>query len=132
MIWGDDGETGDHIVPFKVRSEQLNRKEQSDEESKKSKPADQNISGTKIYLHDHKLGNSSGHVVDEGISQRDFCMSSWPHSSLSNAIKADPDSSATELSKSLPEPARYNSTRGGAFLETVMFYLGTLFLILSS
>lgn len=130
MIWGDDGETGDHIVPFKVRSEQLNSKERS-EESKTVKQADQKIVGSEIGLHDSKLGSSSGHNVDEGIPQPDFCMSSWPDLSLSNAREADPVLSATELSKCLAEPARYNSTRGGAFLETVINSLGTCFQILS-
>lgn len=127
MIWGDDGETGDHIVPFKVRSEQLNRKERSVESTKTVKPAEQKITGTKTDLHDSKLGSSSGHNVGGGIPQPDFCVNSWPDSSLSNARKADPDSSATELSKCSDEPARYSSTRGGAFLETVMFSLGTFF-----
>lgn len=126
MIWGDDGETGDHIVPFKVRSEQLNGKEQS-EESKTAKPAEQKIAGTKIDLHDDKLGSSSGHNVDEGLPQPDFCMTSWPDSSLSYARNDDPDSSVTEFSKCLAESAKYNSTKGGAYLETVMFCLGTFF-----
>ncbi|KAL0848012.1 hypothetical protein Bca101_021259 [Brassica carinata] len=93
MIWGDDGETGDHIVPFKVISEQLNRKDHihSDGSNKAVKPAEQ----TKTDLRDSKLGSSFG---------------SWPDSSLSNARKADPgSSSATELSKRLAEPARYSS-----------------------
>lgn len=124
MIWGDDGETGDHIVPFKVRSEQLNRKEGS-EDSKTVKQAEQKITGTEIGIHDSRLGSSLSHNVDEGISQPDCCMSSWPDSSISNARDAEPVSSSTELSKCLGEPARYNSTRGGAFLETVMFSLGT-------
>ncbi|KAG2257992.1 hypothetical protein Bca52824_077286 [Brassica carinata] len=95
MIWGDDSETGDHIVPFKVTSEQLNRKDhiRSDGSNKAVKPAEQ------TDLHDSKLGRSSS--------------GSWPDSSLSNARKADPgSSSATELSKRLAEPARYSSNKG--------------------
>ncbi|KAL1212528.1 Protein LNK2 [Cardamine amara subsp. amara] len=111
MIWGGDGETGDHIVPFKARSEQLNKKGRS-EESKTAKPAEQKTTGTKLDFHDDKLASNSGHSVDEGLPQPDFCMISWPDSSLSNATKDDPDSTATELSKCLAEPARYNSTRG--------------------
>jgi len=107
MIWGDDAETGDHIVPFKVRSEQLNKKEQIEE----SKTAEQKITGTKIDLHDKNLGSSSSHNVDEGLPQPDFCMSSWPDTSLTNATKVDQDLSATELSKCLAEPVRYDSTR---------------------
>ncbi|KAF8093716.1 hypothetical protein N665_0379s0010 [Sinapis alba] len=113
MIWGDDGETGDHIVPFKVRSEQLNRKENG-EESKAVKPAEQKTTtGSKTDLHDSKLGSSLGHNVDEGNLQPGFCMSSWPDSSISNAREADPGpgSSETELSKCLAEPARYDSAR---------------------
>ncbi|CAE6076256.1 unnamed protein product [Arabidopsis arenosa] len=106
MIWGDDGETGDHIVPFK----QLNKKEQS-EETKTAKPAEQKITGTKTDLHDDKLGSSSSHNADEGTPQPDFCMTSWPDTSLTNATKTDPDLSATQLSKCLAEPARYDSTR---------------------
>ncbi|KAJ4885215.1 dentin sialophosphoprotein-related [Raphanus sativus] len=91
MIWGDDGETGDHIVPFKVRSEQLNKKEHG-EESKAVKPAEQKTTGTKTDLHDSKLGSSSGQ----------------------NAREADPGlgSSETELSKCLTKPAGYDPTRG--------------------
>ncbi|CAH8382686.1 unnamed protein product [Eruca vesicaria subsp. sativa] len=97
MIWGDDGETGDHIVPLRVRSEQLNRKELSNESNKAVKPSEQ----TKIQ-----------HNVDERISKQDFCMSSWLGSSLSNAREADPGSSVTELSKCLAKPARYSSKTG--------------------
>ncbi|XP_010515978.1 PREDICTED: protein LNK2 isoform X2 [Camelina sativa] len=112
MIWGDNGETGDHIVPFKVKSEQLNKKDTS-EESKTAKSAEQKISVTTVDLaDDDKLGSSSGHNVDDGIPQPGFCMPSWPvDSSLSNARKDDPDSSATELSKCLAEPAIYDSSR---------------------
>ncbi|XP_023637769.1 protein LNK2 isoform X2 [Capsella rubella] len=111
MIWADDGETGDHIVPFKVRSEQLNKKEQSDE-SKTAKPAEQKITGTTAEIQDDDiLGSTSGHNVDDGIPQPDFCMTSWPDSSLSNARKDDTDSSATELSKCLAEPAKHDSSR---------------------
>ncbi|KAJ0255348.1 Protein LNK2 [Hirschfeldia incana] len=108
MIWGDDGETGDHIVPFKVRSEQLNRKEHG-EDSKAVKPAEQKTTESKTDLHDSKQGSSSGQNVDDGNLQPGLCMSSW----LSNAREADPGpgSSETELSKSLAEPARYDSTR---------------------
>lgn len=107
MIWGDEGETDDHIVPFKVR----NRKEQGDESNKAVKPAE-----SKTHLHDSKLGGSSS-------GQNIECMSSWPDSSVSNARKADPGPGSSE-------PARYDSTRSGAFLETVLFYLGTFFQIL--
>ena len=88
MIWGDDidGETGDHVVPFKSRSEQLKRKERSEE----SKPAEQKITGTKNDLHDSDTGSSSG---------------SWFVLSLSNAREAGQDSNAAELSKCLAEPA---------------------------
>lgn len=103
MIWGDDGETGDHIVPFKVR----NRKEQGEESNKAVKPAEQKTT----HLHDSKLGGSSS-------GQNIECMTSWPDSSVSNARKADPGPGSSE-------PARYDSTRSGAFLETVLFYLGT-------
>ena len=108
MIWGDDGETGDHIVPFKVRSEQLKRKEHIDESNKAVKPAEQTLTGTKVEFHDIKLGSSSRHnATDEGIPQTGFCMSSWPDLSLPHA--------------------RYSSKTGGAFLETVLFCLGTFF-----
>ncbi|CAN6930068.1 unnamed protein product [Brassica oleracea var. botrytis] len=89
MIWGDDGETGDHIVPFKVR----NRKEQGDESNKAVKPAEQKTT----HLHDSKLGGSSS-------GQNIECMTSWPDSSVSNARKADPGPGSSE-------PARYDSTR---------------------
>ena len=102
MIWGDDGETGDHIVPFKVR----NRKEQGEESNKAVKPAEQKTT----HLHDSKLGGSSS-------GQNIECMTSWPDSSVSNARKADPGPGSSE-------PARYDSTRSGAFLETVLFLLG--------
>uniref|UniRef100_A0A0D3DT13 Protein LNK2 n=1 Tax=Brassica oleracea var. oleracea TaxID=109376 RepID=A0A0D3DT13_BRAOL len=86
MIWGDDGETGDHIVPFKVRSEQLKRKEHIDESNKAVKPAEQTLTGTKVEFHDIKLGSSSRHnATDEGIPQTGFCMSSWPDLSLPHA-----------------------------------------------
>ncbi|XP_048592967.1 protein LNK2-like isoform X2 [Brassica napus] len=88
MIWGDEGETDDHIVPFKVR----NRKEQGDESNKAVKPAE-----SKTHLHDSKLGGSSS-------GQNIECMSSWPDSSVSNARKADPGPGSSE-------PARYDSTR---------------------
>lgn len=63
MIWGDDidGETGDHIVPFKLISEQPKRKERS-EDSK----TQQKINWTRNDLHDSNPGSSSGYIVGEG------------------------------------------------------------------
>lgn len=49
---------GDHIVPYKVTSEQLHRKEQSNESNKAVKPAEQSKNS--------QLGSSSGHSVDPG------------------------------------------------------------------
>ncbi|KAF8091140.1 hypothetical protein N665_0452s0009 [Sinapis alba] len=92
MIWGDD----DHIVPYKVRSEQLSRKDQSDESNKAVKPAEQ----TKTDLHD---GSSSGHNVDERIPQPGFCMSSWSDSSPSNAREANPASYSSKTVENTSE-----------------------------
>lgn len=112
IIWGDDGEADDHIVPFAERSElQLNRKEWN-EESKTHKPAEHKTIGVKIDLHGKKVESSSDYNANEGISSTDFGLGSWPESSLSKATRADQDSSGAEVSHSLVKPAKYSSASG--------------------
>ncbi|XP_010523384.1 PREDICTED: protein LNK2-like isoform X2 [Tarenaya hassleriana] len=110
IIWGDDGEADDHIVPLKERSGlQLNRKEWS-EESNIHKPAEQKTIGAKIDLHGKKVESSSNYNVNEGISSSDYGFSTWPEPSLSKPTRVDQESSGIEVSNSLAEPAKHSST----------------------
>ncbi|XP_010554475.1 PREDICTED: protein LNK2 isoform X2 [Tarenaya hassleriana] len=110
IIWGDDGETDDHIVPFKERSGlQLNRKEWS-EKSKSHKPAEQKTLAAKIDLHGKKVASS--YNDSEEISSSDFGLDSWPETSVSLDTRVNQDSSGTEVSNSLAEPAKFSSTSG--------------------
>ncbi|XP_023879320.1 protein LNK2 isoform X1 [Quercus suber] len=110
IIWGEADESGDHIVPYPEASEDYRKKEWT-QEAATNKPTEQRTAGAKTHLHGIKLESSSNHETNGEISTSGFSVDSWPHFSLSNAVKAEQDSMGTGVSNNLTEISTYNSTR---------------------
>ncbi|KAB2627428.1 hypothetical protein D8674_021046 [Pyrus ussuriensis x Pyrus communis] len=89
IIWGEAGESDDHIVPYNEASEDYCNKKEWKQESHNMKPTEQKIHGSKIDLQDRKLESSSNFDMGEGISTSEFGMDSWPDLSLSNVAKSE-------------------------------------------
>ena len=113
IIWGDAGETDDHIVPYPDASEDLRNKKEWNQEAAAVKLTDQKRPEDKIDIHGRKLESSSNLENDRGLSASGFCTNSWPELSLSNAVEADQGSLGTEVSKNLTEISKHFSSRGG-------------------
>lgn len=115
IIWGEAGESEDHIVPYPEGNEVCRNKRGLNQEAKTTKPTEQKTSGVKVDLYGRKLESSSNYTSNEGIPTSGFEMGSWPDLSSSNAAKPDQDSMGTEVSKSLAE--KYSSKIGAETAE---------------
>lgn len=111
IIWGEADESGDHIVPYPEASENYRKKEWT-QEAATNKPTEQRTARAKTDLHGIKLESSSNLETNGEISTSGFGLDSWPDLSLSNTVKAEPDSMGTGVSNNLTEISTYNSTRG--------------------
>lgn len=109
IIWAEDTDSGDHIVPYPGASEDYRNKKEWNQEAATIKPTEQRTAGTKIDLHGRKLESSSNLSSNEDITTG-FDMDSWPDLSLPSAVKAEQDSMGTEISN-------YNSSREIAQLD---------------
>ncbi|XVF24413.1 hypothetical protein REPUB_Repub13aG0125800 [Reevesia pubescens] len=109
IIWGEAGETDDHIVPYQEGSENCHSKKEWSQETATIKFTEQKIPGDKVDLHGRKLEGSSNFNTNGGIATSGFCMGSWPELSLSNAAKTDQDS---EVSNNLVEVTKCSSKNG--------------------
>ncbi|KAI4333014.1 hypothetical protein L6164_017871 [Bauhinia variegata] len=110
IIWGEAGESDDHIVPYPEATEDLrNRKEWNQEAG--NKPAEQKKPEAKNDFHGRKLGSSSNLNNSEGISVAGFGANSWPDLSLSSAVKTDQCSLGTDVSKNSSEISKFSSSR---------------------
>ncbi|KAK6271472.1 hypothetical protein POUND7_008570 [Theobroma cacao] len=113
IIWGEDGESDDHIVPYQEGSENCHSKKQWSQETATIKSTDQKTPGDKVDLHGRKVEGSSNFNANGGIATSGFGMVSWPELSLSNAAKTDQDSMGSEVSNHLAEVNKYSSTNAG-------------------
>lgn len=111
IIWGEADESGDHIVPYPEASEDYRKKEWT-QEAATNKPTEQRTARAKTDMHGIKLESSSNLETNGEISTSGFGLDSWPDLSLSNTVKAEPDSMGTGVSNNLTEISTYNSTRG--------------------
>ncbi|XP_022764807.1 protein LNK2-like [Durio zibethinus] len=105
IIWGEGGETDDHIVPYQEGSESCHAKKEWSQETATIKSTQQKTPGNKVDLHGRKLEGSSNFNANGRISTSGFGMGSWPEFSLSNAEKTDQNSMGSKVSNNLVEVA---------------------------
>ncbi|KAG4971090.1 hypothetical protein JHK85_037511 [Glycine max] len=103
IVWGEAGESDDHIVPYPEASEDLNDKKEWNQEASATKLIEQRRIEAKTDFHQGKLGSSSKLDIIEGSSASESGTKSWPDLSLSNAAKTDQGSLGAEVSKNLEE-----------------------------
>lgn len=116
IIWGEAGESDDHIVPYPEASEEKilvlfgrhNKKEWNPEASI-IKPSEQNESEAKTDFHGSNLEGTSGYDPN-GLPTSGFGTEPWPDITLSDGIKAD--SMGTGHSDSRAEITKFDSSKG--------------------
>ncbi|XP_027355953.1 protein LNK2-like isoform X3 [Abrus precatorius] len=103
IVWGEAGESDDHIVPYQEASEDLHDKKEWNQKACATKLIEQRRIEAKTDFHQRKLGSSSKLDNIEGQSASESGTNSWPDLSLSSAAITDQGSLATEVSKNLEE-----------------------------
>ncbi|XP_031091707.1 protein LNK2-like isoform X1 [Ipomoea triloba] len=113
IIWGETGESDDHIVPYPDESDGKppasrgdSVKEEWDLEASNAKPGDQKKPALKSGF-DIKLESSSKHATDEALPALAFGKDSWPDLSLSNTTKMDQGSSCKETTNDVTEISKH-------------------------
>lgn len=113
IIWGETGESDDHIVPYPDESDGKppasrgdSVKEEWDLEASNAKPGDQKKHAPKSGF-DIKLESSSKHATDEALPALAFGKDSWPDLSLSNTTKMDQGSSCKETTNDVTEISKH-------------------------
>uniref|UniRef100_A0A5B6ZR00 Protein LNK2 n=1 Tax=Davidia involucrata TaxID=16924 RepID=A0A5B6ZR00_DAVIN len=124
IIWGEAGESDDHIVPYREASEEKppglhedGITKELNKEAANIKPTEQKKPIAKTDLHGGKLESNGQYGTNKGLSPAGFGMDSWPGLSLSNAAKTDQDSMGTEVSNNLSEIAKFGSSRRAAYIN---------------
>ncbi|KAE8714731.1 Agglutinin-like protein ALA1, putative isoform 1 [Hibiscus syriacus] len=112
IIWDEDGETDDHIVPYQEGSGNCHSKTKWSRETATIKSSEEKTPVDTVDLHGKKLEGSSSFNADGGIATSGFFMGLWPELSLSNAEKTDKDSIDSKVSNSLVEVAKSSSIDG--------------------
>nr|GMD38236.1 protein LNK2 isoform X1 [Ipomoea batatas] len=113
IIWGETGESDDHIVPYPDESDGKppasrgdSVKEEWDLEASNAKSGDQKKPAPKSGF-DIKLESSSKHATDEALPALAFGKDSWPDLSLSNTTKMDQGSSCKETTNDVTEISKH-------------------------
>ncbi|KAL4269552.1 hypothetical protein GQ457_HM001600 [Hibiscus cannabinus] len=109
IIWGEGGETDDHIVPYQEGSENCQSKKEWSEKTAAIKSTEQKTLGDKVDLQRKKLKGGSNLNANGRIATSRFGMDLWPELSLSSTAKTDHDSMASEVSGNLVEVTECSS-----------------------
>ncbi|KAI8548274.1 hypothetical protein RHMOL_Rhmol07G0261200 [Rhododendron molle] len=120
IIWGEEGETDEHIFPFPDGNEDRppglyggHVKKEWNQEATNAKPPVQN----KYLNNNDYAGNKQEGALRydsaEGTSAGRCRMEPWPDLSLSHASKTRQDSMGSEVSKDLTEITEIDSSRCG-------------------
>ncbi|KAI4323523.1 hypothetical protein L6164_023120 [Bauhinia variegata] len=111
IIWGEAGDSDDHIVPCPEASEDLKNKKEWNQEAAGNKLTEHKKQEAKTDFHGRKTESSSNLNNSGGISASGFGANSWTDLSLSNAVKTDQGSLGKEVTKNLYEICEYSSPR---------------------
>ncbi|KAL2337153.1 hypothetical protein Fmac_011599 [Flemingia macrophylla] len=111
IIWGEGGESDDHIVPYPEVNEDVSNKREWNQEASATKLSELKSLEPKNDFDERKLGSCSN--LDNGgeLPASGYGTNSWPDLSLSSAAKIDQGSLGTEVSKNLSELSKFSSSR---------------------
>ncbi|KDO41931.1 hypothetical protein CISIN_1g0050322mg, partial [Citrus sinensis] len=110
IIWGENGKSDDHIVPYQEENEDYGNKKEWSQEATAIKPAERKMPEVKIDFNGGKLECSSNFNSCERNSVSGIGMGSWSDLSSSNAAKTDEEPMGTNVSNRIAEIAKSNST----------------------
>ncbi|ESR33995.1 hypothetical protein CICLE_v10004446mg [Citrus x clementina] len=110
IIWGENGKSDDHIVPYQEKNEDYGNKKEWSQEATAIKPAERKMPEVKIDFNGRKLECSSNFNSCERNSVSGIGMGSWSDLSSSNAAKTDEEPMGTNVSNRIAEIAKSNST----------------------
>lgn len=128
IIWGEEGETDDHIVPYPEGNEDRppglyggHIKKEWNQGATNAKPPVQNkYLNNNDYAGDKQEG-ALRYDSTEGTSVGRCRMEPWPDLSLSHASKTHQDAMGTEVSKDLTEITEIDSSRCGKLRKYLSF-----------
>ncbi|KAM7267564.1 hypothetical protein ACFE04_009730 [Oxalis oulophora] len=96
ILWGEAGESDDHIVPFQEETNQYHKKKEWSQEGTANKSTEQR---TPEPRHDYPGSKSEATFKDGENSTYGFTPGSWPEFSSSSAAQNDPNVGTGELDK---------------------------------
>ncbi|TKY49687.1 hypothetical protein E2542_SST27129 [Spatholobus suberectus] len=111
IIWGEGGESDDHIVPYPKVNEDVSNKKEWNQGAAATKLTELKRPEDKTDFHERKLGSSSNLDNSEELPASGYGTNSWPDLSLSSSAKIDQGSLSTEVSKNLSELSKFSSSR---------------------
>ncbi|KAK8469248.1 hypothetical protein PHAVU_005G029800 [Phaseolus vulgaris] len=111
IIWGEEGESDDHIVPYPEVNEDVSSKKEFNQEASTTKLTELKRPEAKTDFHERKLGSSSKFDNSVELPVLGYGTHAWPGLSLSSSAKIDQESLGTEVSKNLRELGKFSSSR---------------------
>ncbi|KAF9686396.1 hypothetical protein SADUNF_Sadunf03G0154200 [Salix dunnii] len=121
IIWGEAGDSDDHIVPYPEAGEDYCKKKESREEAGTIKSGEQKATGAKVDIDGKKLESISNVDTIEGTSSLGLEMDRWPNLSSSDAAKTEQDSLATSISNNLTDITELDSSADHLDKDTEIF-----------
>lgn len=116
IIWGEAGEADDHIVPYPGSNKDYCNKKEQNQEAAATKLTGLHTLGAKRVFDNAKL-ESSSNIDKDGRISSEVSMDSWADLSSSNFTRNGQQALTTELSNSISETAKYDSTKGGENID---------------
>ncbi|XP_028191487.1 protein LNK2-like isoform X3 [Glycine soja] len=112
IIWGEGGESDDHIVPYPEVNEDVSNIKEWNQEAAATKLTKLKRPEAKTDFHERKLGSSSNLDNSGELLTSGYGTNAWPDLSLSTSANIDQGSLGTEVSKNLSELSKFSSSRG--------------------
>ncbi|KAG5049240.1 hypothetical protein JHK85_010343 [Glycine max] len=112
IIWGEGGESDDHIVPYPEVNEDVSNKKEWNQEAAATKLTELKRPEAKTDFHERKLGSSSNLDNSGELPTSGYGTNAWPDLALSSSAKIDHGSLGTEVSNNLSELSKLSSSRG--------------------
>ncbi|XP_014501133.1 protein LNK2 [Vigna radiata var. radiata] len=112
IIWGEGGESDDHIVPYPEINEDVSNNKEFNQEASTTKLTELKRPEAKTDFYERKLGSSSNLDNSVELPVSGYGTHAWPDLSLSSSAKIDQGSLGTEVSKNLRELGKFSSRIG--------------------
>ncbi|CAJ1959005.1 unnamed protein product, partial [Sphenostylis stenocarpa] len=111
ILWGEGGESDDHIVPYPAVSEDVRNKKEFNQEAATTKLPELKRLEAKTDFHERKLGSHPDLDNSVELPASGYETHAWPDLSLSSSTKIDQGSPGTKVSKNSRELDKFSSSR---------------------